>query len=100
MICSFLGHRDTPDIMNLIEFKVIEILENEYINMFYVGHQGEFDRQVQKVLEKLSLKNPYIRYNIVLAYMPGKKQNFDLIDYSKTVFPDNLENIPPRYGTQ
>ena len=33
----------------------------------------------------------------MLAYLP-KKKDFDLTDFSDTVYPDGLENVPPRFA--
>lgn|GEM_PF-4919496 len=39
-----------------------------------------------------------ISYKIVLAYIPVKKSEFDIIDYSYTVIPEGIEKIPKRFA--
>ena len=64
--------------------------------MFYVGHQGQFDAYVYSELKKLKQEYPQINYAIVLAYMPGKKTEYD--DYSDTMLPEGLESVHPHYA--
>ncbi len=33
-----------------------------------------------------------------MAYIPTKKEKFDYMDFSDTIYPDGLENTPPRYA--
>ena len=64
--------------------------------MFYVGHQGRFDAYVHSELKKLKQEYPQINYAVVLAYMPGKKTEYD--DYSDTMLPEGIESIHPHYA--
>jgi hypothetical protein len=64
--------------------------------MFYVGHQGQFDAYVHSELKKLKQEYPQINYTVVLAYMPGKKTEYD--DYSDTMLPEGIESIHPHYA--
>ena len=64
--------------------------------MFYVGHQGQFDAYVYSELKKLKQEYPQINYAVVLAYMPGKKTEYD--DYSDTMLPEGIESVHPRYA--
>ena len=48
------------------------MIENEKVDSFYVGNQGGFDSMTLDILIELSdLYN--VRYNVVLAYIAGKK---------------------------
>lgn len=48
------------------------MIENEKVDSFYVGNQGGFDSMTLDILIELS--NLYnVRYNVVLAYIAGKK---------------------------
>ena len=64
--------------------------------MFYVGHQGQFDAYVHSELKKLKQEYPQINYAVVLAYMPGKKTEYD--DYSDTMLPEGIESVHPHYA--
>ena len=64
--------------------------------MFYVGHQGQFDAYVHSELKKLKQEYPRINYAVVLAYMPGKKTEYD--DYSDTMLPEGIESVHPHYA--
>ncbi len=96
MICTFFGHRDAPqDIYNKLEAILIDLIENEQVNTFYVGNQGSFDGMVKKALKKLKAVYPHINYAVVLAYMPTDPTTED---YSNTIFPEGLERVPPKYA--
>lgn len=85
--CTFFGHRDCPD---TIKPKLREVLTNLIIyhdvDMFYVGHQGQFDAFVRSTLRELKQEYPKINYAVVLAYMPGKKTAYE--SYSDTMLPE------------
>ena len=91
MICTFFGHRDTPEIIKPKLRKIlIDLIENNNVNMFYVGNNGAFDRIVRETLKEL--KTIYkINYYVVLAYIP-KKREYD--DYSDTIYFDELNTKP------
>ncbi len=96
-ICCFFGHRDTPSsIESKLAQAIIDLIENKSVNTFYVGNQGSFDFMVRKTLKKLKIKYPHIIYSVVLAYMPGKMDEYD--DYSDTIYPDGLENVPRKFA--
>ena len=96
--CTFFGHRDTPDsIRPVLHNTLINLIETQGTDTFYVGNQGKFDSMVHSELKELSKAYSHIRYSVVLAYLP-KKKDFDLTDFSDTVYPDGLENVPPRFA--
>jgi hypothetical protein len=74
----------------------MDLITNHNVDMFYVGHQGQFDAFVHCELKKLKQEYPQINYAVVLAYMPGKKTEYD--DYSDTMLPEGIESIHPRYA--
>lgn len=99
MICTFFGHRNTPDnVRPLLRETLTELIEKRGANCFYVGNQGSFDNMVRRELKELTKIYPHIGYSVVLAYMPGKRDGADLADYSDTVYPDGLENVPRRFA--
>lgn len=66
--------------------------------MFYIGNNGDFDDIVRKNLKLLKLNYPHINYAVVLAYMPYKKDGLCYKDYTDTIYPNGLENTPPKYA--
>ncbi len=94
----FFGHRQTPqDVKPVLHDTLIDLIENQGADTFYVGNQGKFDSMVHSELKELSKAYPHIRYSVVLAYLP-KKRDFDLTDFSDTVYPDGLETVPLRFA--
>lgn len=99
MVCTFFGHRDTPvEIQPMLETVLTDLIENLNADTFYVGNHGSFDILVKNTLKKLKLYYPHINYTVVLAYIPSKKQEFCRDNQSETIYPDGLENTPPKYA--
>ena len=95
--CTFFGHRDCPETVKpKLREVLIDLITNHDVDMFYVGHQGQFDAYVRSELKKLKQEYPQINYTVVLAYMPGKKTEYD--DYSDTMLPEGIESVHPRYA--
>ena len=76
---------------------LIDLIENHGVDLFYVGNHGDFDAMVRRVLRELSAKYP-IRYHVVLAYMPEKRDEYRLTDYSNTILPEGIETAPKRFA--
>ena len=74
---------------------LLDLIENNGVDLFYVGNHGQFDSLVRRTLRNLSRKYP-IRYYIVQAYVPTKKDEYD--DDPNTIYPDGLETTPPKYA--
>ena len=95
--CTFFGHRDCPEtIKPRLREVLIDLISNCGVDIFYVGHQGQFDAYVHSELKKLKQEYPQINYAVVLAYMPGKKTEYD--DYSDTMLPEGIESVHPHYA--
>ena len=93
----FFGHRDvTHDIRAKLQFIIEQLITEEQINSFYVGHQGQFDSMVRSVLKELKVKYPHIRYTVVLAYMPD--EHIKEVYGEDTLYPDGLETVPKRFA--
>ena len=94
--CLF-GHRE---VTHNIRPKLTEIIEklivDEGVTDFYVGHQGQFDSMVYSVLKELKANYPYIRYTVVLAYMPD--EHIKEVYGEDTLFPDGMETVPKRFA--
>lgn len=99
MTCTFFGHRDAPEkIEPILRSTLVDLIENKNVDMFYVGNQGRFDHMVRSNLKYLKSYYPNIDYAVVFAYRPIKKDEFEYKDYSDTVYPEGLENTPPRFA--
>ena len=97
MTCTFIGHRDTPStIKPILKNTIIELIEKYSVNDFYVGNHGGFDSMVLSTLKEVLEIFPHISYTVVLAYIPQSKDIY--ADYTHTLHPDILENIPPKFA--
>ena len=95
MICTFIGHRDTPDAVRGILFETVKKLITERnVNKFYVGNNGSFDRLVLSVLKELSKEFPQIEYYVVYAYLPENREE----NYLHTIYPEGIETVPKRFA--
>ena len=99
MICTFFGHRDTPEtIQPQLETLLIDLINHHKAKMFYVGNHGNFDHIVRRTLKKLKGDFPQISYAVVLAYRPTEKKEKEFMDFSNTIYPFGLEKTPLRYA--
>ena len=95
--CTFFGHRESPDsIKPQLREVLIDLVTNHDAEMFYVGNQGRFDAIVRSVLRELKKEYHQINYAVVLAYIPGKQNEYD--NYSDTMLPEGIESVRPRYA--
>ena len=98
-ICTFFGHRDCPSTIEpVLRSTIIDLIETQHIDTFYVGHQGAFDSLVRSVLIDLAAAYPQIHYAVVLAQLPTQRGEFDTRDFSDTLLPEGIEHDPPRYA--
>lgn len=96
MTVTFFGHKDTPkEIEPTLRSTLVDLIENHGATEFYVGNNGNFDTMVRRQLENLSQTYP-ITYNVVLAYLPTKKSEYD--DYTNTIYPEGIETVPKRFA--
>lgn len=96
MTVTFFGHKDTPkEIEPTLRATLVDLIENHGATEFYVGINGNFDTMVRRQLENLSQTYP-ITYNVVLAYLPTKKSEYD--DYTNTIYPEGIETSPKRFA--
>ena len=96
MVCTFFGHKDTPkEIEPTLRSTLIDLIDNKDVTVFYVGNNGNFDTMVRCQLEDLS-QTYLITYNVVLAYMPTKKNEYD--SFTNTVYPEGIETVPKRFA--
>ena len=97
--CTFFGHRDTPEsVRSLLYETLVRLIKFQGVDTFYVGNQGKFDIIVRQELKEMTKIFPHIKYYVMLAYIPGKRNEYDTTDYSDTVYPDGLEYSPQKYA--
>ena len=96
MTVTFFGHKDTPkEIEPTLRTTLVGLIENHGATEFYVGNIGNFDTMVRRQLENLSQTYP-ITYNVVLAYLPTKKSEYD--SFTNTLLPEGIETVPKRFA--
>lgn len=95
--CGFCGHADAPKELYVpLRNSIEQLICQQDAREFYVGSQGAFDRMALRALREMKEKYPFIRYAVVLAYLPGKSVPQDPAD--PTIFPEGLEQVPPRFA--
>ena len=99
LTCTFFGHRNTPDsIKTNLKNIINELITKQNVTLFYIGNQGNFDYITYITLKKLKKIYPHIKYYVVLAYLPTNKTDYFYYDFSDTIFPDCLTNVPPKFA--
>ena len=94
-ICTFFGHRECPESIKPKLVSVLkDLIENHGVNIFYLGHQGTFDSIALSVLKDLTREYPHVKYAVVLEKLPTRKEIFSC----DTLFPEELENVHPRFA--
>lgn len=52
--CTFFGHRDCPETVKpKLREVLVDLITNHDVDMFYVGHQGQFDAYVHSELKNM-----------------------------------------------
>ena len=91
--CGFCGHADAPKELYVpLRNSIEQLICQQDAREFYVGSQGAFDHMALRALREMKEKYPFIRYAVVLAYLPGKIVPQDPAD--PTIFPEGL----PRFA--
>ena len=97
--CTFFGHHDCPaEIKPKLRKAIIDLIEQQGVDCFYIGNHGAFDRMVRSCLRELRGEYPQICYSVVLAYLPQKHDEFDKRDFSDTILPEGIETVPRRFA--
>ena len=95
MICIFFGHRDAPSKVKEPLKIEIEKLLIEGVKEFYVGNNGNFDYYAQSVLTELYNERKDFSFSVILSRI---SENAIYADQSYTLYPEGLENVPPRFA--
>ena len=70
MVCTFFGHREVPSgIYDNLKNTITDLIENQGVTHFFVGHNGGFDRMVTGILKELKGKYSHIRCETVISDM-------------------------------
>ena len=85
--CTFFGHRECPDsIKGRLCEEIERLISHHYVDTFYIGTQGNFDRMAYSVLVELRDKHPGIKVCHVLAYMP----KLSVVTADRSVLDDTI----------
>lgn len=92
-VCTFFGHHDCPETVKpKLREVLIDLIDNQSVELFYVGNKGTFDRMVRAALRDLKRDYPGIDYAVVLEKLPQKSDGGD------TLLPEGIETVPPRFA--
>ena len=96
MVCTFFGHRDSPNNMEQELYCVLrKLVERCGVDEFLVGNHGNYDRMVLSVLKRLKEEYSHICYAAVLAYLPPGRQEHQ---YESSIYPEGVECVPRRFA--
>lgn len=97
--CTFFGHRICPvdSIKDDVTKAIVQLIEEEQVDTFYVGNQGGYDALVLRVLRALAQQYPFIQYNVVLAYIPTSNE-IDSWYPGETLIPDGIESVYKKFA--
>lgn len=102
-ICTFAVHREiysNNTLKDKLKKEIINLIEHYGVNTFYSGGKGGFDWLCAECVKELKKNYPFIKSYLILAYMPGKKNQFDEDFYKRfdgTLYPE-IENTPPKFA--
>lgn len=97
MVCTFFGHRYTPDRVEPLLRDAVERLIREHgVDTFYVGCEGNFDRMAARVLHQMQQIYP-ISFAVVLSRLPAAGRHQEREEYP-TILPEGVEVGPPRFA--
>lgn len=93
------GHSTCPtDFRQKLKKIVLSLYSEDSDTYFLIGHQGEFDSMIYSVLCSIEKINPSIQYKIVLAYMPAPSQEYAIFPPNRTLYPEGLEFVHPKFA--
>ena len=99
MTVCFFGHRDAPkSIQPSLRALLVDLIEHESADRFYVGNHGTFDALVRATLRDLQVLYPHVVYAVVLAYLPTAKPSLSSEDFSDTIYPESIANAPKKFA--
>lgn len=97
--CTFFGHRRYSGTMRQkIRSEIVDLIENNNVDLFYVGANGNFDREVAIELREIKKIYPFIKYYVVLSYFPSESDKLNIDENLPTLLPDGIENVLPKFA--
>ncbi len=102
-ICAFAGHAQIYDDVTVntnLKNKIINLIENCGVTIFYNGGKGAFDKMCADCIKELKNDYPFIKSYMILSYMPAEKTEYEeerYKDFDGTIYPD-LEFVPKRFA--
>jgi len=92
--CTFFGHRRISEkIEPLLYEAIVNLINDNDVDNFLVGNEGDFDNTVKRVLTRLKSEYPHINYCVVLAYFTSRLQ--PALD---SIYPEGLEKVPLKFA--
>ena len=95
-VCTFFGHRECCGLDKAVLRSAIEDLIKQGTTEFLVGNHGQFDGMVFSCLQDLSKEYPEISYSVVLAYLPTRKEAYDLYQ-GHSFYPEGHKLSPKHH---
>lgn len=95
MVCTFFGHSECYGLDAAVLRNTIEDLIKQGTTEFLVGNHGQFDGMVFSCLQDLSKEYLEISYSVALAYLPTRKDDYDIYRSSRLSIP-RLRILPVR----
>lgn len=93
MVCTFFGHRDSPDsIIPRLRSTIIDLIVNKDVSLFYVGNNGNFDRMVSHILSELSSEYDFKYYVVLSSFLKNNDPE------NVTIIPEGIESVYPKFA--
>lgn len=96
-VCTFFGHSECYGLDAAVLRNAIENLIKQGTSEFLVGDHGRFDGMVFSCLQDLSKDYPEISYSVALAYLPTRKEAYDLYQ-GHSFYPAGQERGPAKFA--
>ena len=98
-ICTFFGHSECYGLDAAMLRNAIEDLIKQGVSEFLVGNHGQFDGMVFSCLHNLSKDYPEISYAVALAYLPTRKEDYDIYQ-GHSFYPEGLKIGPAKFAIE
>ena len=97
--CFFIGHRDAgTEVLPFLAAEVERHITEYGVKEFCVGHYGNFDRMVARVLTEAKSRHPEITLQLLTPYHPFDSP-VDVPDgFDGTFYPPGMESVPRQYA--
>lgn len=98
-VCTFFGHKDTPEETEpILRSTLIYLIENQNVNLFFVGNNGNFDSMVAKTLSELKSTYTHIKFFVVIPYLPTHSKSVISKCIYETIYPQGLDEVPKKFA--